>query len=116
MDDYMDSLVKEVEGNIKPIRAEKLSEEPGSGNGAASSAGGNEGEAGKDIYSHVHRENVKCYRNTQAVIKESTGSIKQEFKEGQSGIRGLLTMILLLLILNLGATAVLILHSVFGYF
>ncbi|MBQ9550357.1 MAG: hypothetical protein IJU87_06060 [Lachnospiraceae bacterium] len=116
MDDYMDCLVKEVEGNMKPIRAEKLSEDTGSGEEAASSAGENEGEAGKDIFSHVHRENVKCYRNTQAVVKESTDSVKQELKDGMSGIRGLLKFIILLLILNLGASAVLILHSLFGYF
>lgn len=116
MDDYMDSLLKEVEGNIKPIRAEKLSEDAGSGEGAAAPAGESSGDAGKDIFLHVHRENVKCYRNTQAVIKESAGGLEKAFKEEQSGIRGLLRAVVLLLILNLGAAAVLILHTVFGFF
>lgn len=112
----MDSLVKEVEGNIKPIRAEKLSEHTDSGEEASSSAGEGNEAGGEDIFLHVHRENVKCYRNTQAVIKESAGGLEKQLKEGQSGISGLLRAIIFLLILNLGASAVLILHTVFGYF
>ncbi len=111
----MDGLVKEVEGNIKPIRAEKMDEtsEPASQAGT-SGAESRTDETDKDIFLHVHRENVKCYRNTQAVVDEKTGALKQELEKRCSGIKGMLTGILILLLINLGATAYLIMHLVFG--
>ncbi len=116
----MDNLVKEVEDNIKPIRAEKMDGEAVSGQpekaGEASAKAGDAGDStpDKDIYLHVHRENVKCYRNTQAVINEKTDALKQELEKRCSGIKGLLIGILILSLIDLGASAYLILHMVFG--
>ncbi len=121
MDDFMDSLVKEVEGNMKPIRAEKLDDistpDTGSADTGSTDAGKDAGnaEAGKDLFLHVHRENVKCYRNTQAVIVETGNGLKQEMEKRYSGIHNLLLVVLILLILNLGAAAFLILNMIFRF-
>lgn len=109
MEDFMDSLVKEVEGNVKPIRSVRLRDSDDSQTVEKPAK-----EDGRDIFLHVHRENVKCYRNTQAVVSESSDRISREMKNGRSGIRGLLIAVLILTIVNLGASAFLILRMVFG--
>lgn len=141
MDDFMDSLVKEVEGNVKPIRSVKMEDfddvqsdstapsEPKpsfrkvdwsvyKNQPAPEPAPVQETKAAKnddrDIFLHVHHENVRCYRNTQAVINENSDQIKQELKNTRSGLRGWLVFLFILTILNLGANAFLILRMVFG--
>ena len=161
MEDFMDNLVKEVEGNVKPIRSVKMEDfddvqpagtassqpkpmfrkvdwsiykgpsnaetvihqpvkESDPANGSAPVPVQNTASEGKNVadnkelYLHVHRENVKCYRNTQAVVVENSDRIRKELKESHSGINGWLVALLILSIVNLGANAYLILHMVFG--
>ncbi len=158
MEDFMDNLVKEVEGNVKPIRSVKMEDfddvqsdnpipadpkptfrkvdwsvykntpaqtpvtnPPVNENpqvSAPRSVSAQEAKASKsddrDIFLHVHQENVRCYRNTQAVINENSDQIKQELKNTRSGLRGWLIFLFILTILNLGANAFLILRMVFG--
>ena len=67
---------------------------------------------------HVHKESVKCYRNTQAVIVEQSEVYNTKMNgmtQQVSGIKSLLIALLILLVLNLGGVGVLIAH-VFGLF
>ncbi len=72
-------------------------------------------EVEKDLFLHVHRENVKCYRNTQATIIENTNMVKQGLEDKHSNVHSWLLMLLVLSIVNLGASALLILHMIFGF-
>ena len=72
-------------------------------------------EVEKDLFLHVHRENVKCYRNTQATIIENTNMVKQGIEDKHSNIHSWLLILLVLSIVNLGANALLILHMIFGF-
>ena len=72
-------------------------------------------EDGKDLFLHVHRENVKCYRNTQATIIENSNGIKMGIEEKHANIHSWLLGLLVLSIINFGATALLILHMIFGF-
>ena len=72
-------------------------------------------EVEKDLFLHVHRENVKCYRNTQATIIENTNMVKQGLEDKHSNIHSWLLILLVLSIVNLGANALLILHMIFGF-
>lgn len=141
MDDFMDSLVKEVEGNVKPIRSVKMEDfddvqtenaapsepkpafrkvdwsvykNPPSPAPSPVQETKSVKNDDRDIFLHVHHENVRCYRNTQAVINEYSSQIKQELKITRSGLRGWLILLFILTILNLGANAFLILRMVFG--
>ncbi len=207
MDDYMDSLVKEVEGSIRPIRSERMddfdqpaytapqmmpqqravppvnsvppvytmppvnpmptvspvpapqpaprmipqpqampqipqpqvpqqqmispqvppqqipapqpsvapaAENPSAGTSSAAGGDGTE-KLERDLFLHIHRENVKCYRNTQATIIENTNLIKQSEEENHSNVHSWLVGLLILSIINLGASALMILHMIFGF-
>lgn len=73
-------------------------------------------EAAKDsLADHVHKESVKCYRNTQAVIEEKTTAVSENVQSGLQGIRGLLIAAIVLLVLNLGVAGVMLAHM-FGVF
>ncbi|MCR4589503.1 MAG: hypothetical protein K5668_01615 [Lachnospiraceae bacterium] len=72
-------------------------------------------EVEKDLFLHVHRENVKCYRNTQATIIENTNMVKQGLEDKHSNIHQWLLILLVLSLVNLGANALLILHMIFGF-
>ena len=72
-------------------------------------------EVEKDLFLHVHRENVKCYRNTQATIIENTNMVKQGLEDKHSNVHQWLLMLLILSLVNLGANALLILHMIFGF-
>ena len=67
-----------------------------------------------DTYQHVHRENVKCYRNTQAVIIENTNVLRQLVDERQASLKSMILGAIVLGILNLGISALLMLHLIFG--
>ncbi|SKC04411.1 hypothetical protein SAMN06296386_11546 [Lachnospiraceae bacterium] len=60
-----------------------------------------------EVFTHVHHENVRCYRNTQAVIIENTDKIVKQAEKNQRSLKGLMTAVLVFLILNLAATAAL---------
>ncbi len=75
----------------------------------------NSNDEEKDLFLHVHRENVKCYRNTQATIIENSNGIKQGLDEKHANIHSWLLGLLILSIINFGATALLILHMIFGF-
>lgn len=63
---------------------------------------------------YVHKESVKCYRNTQAVIVEQ-GEAAETRTAGLSGqikgLKGMLVAVIVLLVLNLGAMGALIAHA-----
>lgn len=70
----------------------------------------------EDLADHVHKEGVKCYRNTQAVIEEKAGVQEAALKEGFQGFAGLRRLLMaavVLLGLNFVA-AVVILLRLFG--
>ncbi len=69
----------------------------------------------RDLFLHIHRENVKCYRNTQATIVENTNIVKQAAEENHSNVHKWLVGLLILGIVNLGASALIILHMIFGF-
>ncbi len=69
----------------------------------------------RDLFLHIHRENVKCYRNTQATIIENTNMVKQAAEENQNSTHNWLLALLVLSLINLGANALIILHMVFGF-
>ena len=69
----------------------------------------------RDLFLHIHRENVKCYRNTQATIVENTNIVKQAEEENHSNVHKWLVGLLVLGIINLGASALIILHMIFGF-
>ena len=88
--------------------------------GSSASSSGNSGTEGagkleRDLFLHVHRENVKCYRNTQATIIENTNLIRQAGEDNHSNLHGWLVGLLVLSIINLGASALMILHMIFGF-
>jgi chromosome segregation ATPase len=71
-------------------------------------------ELQKDLEEAVHKENVKVYRNIQAVIIEEVGKQTQtltgENKKAQGMSKALLVLVILLLITGLGNLAVMILQ------
>lgn len=67
----------------------------------------------EDLADHVHKESVKCYRNTQAVIEEKAGAQENALKESIRRLKGLLITGIVLTGLNLAA-AVVILLKLFG--
>ena len=69
----------------------------------------------------VHKEDVKCYRNIQAVIEADTKTqtdhlqtAEKNLKGSIGSVKGLLIFILILLIMNLGASGLLIAHIILG--
>ena len=73
-----------------------------------------EKEFKSELFQHVHRESVKCYRNTQAVIVENTNVIRQQIDDTAAGLRSMIIALIVLLVLNLGISALLMLHLIFG--
>lgn len=70
-------------------------------------------KAKDELADHVHKESVKCYRNTQAVIEEKIGSQESALKESLDSInrlKGLLVASLVLGGVNLAALVVVLLH------
>ncbi len=72
-------------------------------------------EVEKDLFLHVHRENVKCYRNMQATMIENTNMVKQGLEDKHTDVHKWLLILLVLSLVNLGANALLILHMIFGF-
>ena len=69
----------------------------------------------------VHREDVKCYRNVQAVVEDNSKKISElvvntddTVVKRTAGIKPLLVWILIFLLVNMGATGLLIAHIFFG--
>ena len=60
-----------------------------------------------ELMTHVHHENVRCYRNVQAVIIDNTDKILKQAEENQRSIKRLMTVVVVFLILNLAAVAAL---------
>ena len=60
-----------------------------------------------ELITHVHHENVRCYRNVQAVIIDNTDKIMKQAEKNQRSLKGLMTVVLVFLILNLAAVAAL---------
>ncbi len=60
-----------------------------------------------ELITHVHHENVRCYRNVQAVIIDNTDKILKQAEKNQRSLKGLMTSVVVLLILNLAAVAAL---------
>lgn len=65
----------------------------------------------EEIMDHVHKESVKCYRNMQAVVEEKATMTSQNIEGNLKSVKGILITILVFLILNLGATIILILRG-----
>lgn len=65
----------------------------------------------EEIMDHVHKESVKCYRNMQAVVEEKATMTNQNIEGNLKSVKGILITILVFLILNLGATIVLVLRG-----
>lgn len=64
----------------------------------------------KDMEEHVHKENVKCYKNIQAAITEQNGESVKEFTKSLSGIK----IISILSLVFSAMTLILLVASVFG--
>ena len=65
----------------------------------------------EEIMDHVHKESVKCYRNMQAVVEEKATMTSQNIEGNLKSVKGILITILVFLILNFGATIILILRG-----
>ncbi|MDD3413655.1 MAG: hypothetical protein PHY47_06605 [Lachnospiraceae bacterium] len=65
----------------------------------------------EEIMDHVHKESVKCYRNMQAVVEEKATMTSQSIEGSLKSVKGILITILVFLILNFGATIILILRG-----
>ena len=70
---------------------------------------------------NIHAEDVKCYRNIQAVVEENSKKLTEQIEasantdnSGTSGIKGLLIAILIFLLFDLGTSVILIAHIIFG--
>ncbi len=66
--------------------------------------------AKESLADHMHKESVKCYRNTQAVIEEKATELSTGVKNSVGSLKGLLIAILILLIVNLGAVGTMLAH------
>ena len=60
-----------------------------------------------ELITHVHHENVRCYRNVQAVIIDNTDKIMKQAEKNQRSLKRVMTLVCVLLILNLAAVAAL---------
>lgn len=56
----------------------------------------------KDMEEHVHKENVKCYRNVQAVITEESTQATGQTKKNMGSIKILSIISIVLSIVNIG--------------
>jgi hypothetical protein len=65
----------------------------------------------EEIMDYVHKESVKCYRNMQAVVEEKATMANQNAEGNLKSVKGILITILVFLILNLGATIILVLRG-----
>lgn len=63
-----------------------------------------------DMEDHVHKENVKCYRNVQAVIVEQDGQTYGKIKKGFSAVKALVVITMLIGAANLGIIICQLLH------
>ncbi len=61
----------------------------------------------QDLEEHVHKENVKCYRNVQASVMEQAELQMEQTRTSVGSVKG---MLITSLILNVATIAVLIVH------
>lgn len=70
-------------------------------------------KAKDDLADHVHKESVKCYRNTQAVIEEKADAQENALKESMKSVdrlKGLLIASIVIGGVNLAALIIILLH------
>ena len=65
----------------------------------------------KELEEHVHKENVKCYRNVQAAVVEQAGLQIEQTRSSTAPLFGLMITVL---VLSLAQTALLVAH-ILGY-
>ncbi|NLG04923.1 MAG: hypothetical protein GX567_13990 [Clostridia bacterium] len=56
-----------------------------------------------DLEDHIHKENVKCYRNVQACVMEQSALQMEQTRNSSKPLKGMMIAILLLNIANLAA-------------
>lgn len=61
----------------------------------------------QDLEEHVHKENVKCYRNVQASVMEQAELQMEQTRSSAGSVKG---MLITSLVLNVATIAILVIH------
>ncbi|MCR4890910.1 MAG: hypothetical protein K5989_01810 [Lachnospiraceae bacterium] len=109
-------------GTASVAESPSSAESPSDRKGVRDSSEGLDGKEGlaaiaslkETLSQQVHQENVRCYRNSQAVINDSEKKIREELQAKYKSLKRILIFFLFLGILNLAAIIYLILHLCFN--
>ena len=95
----MEASLRSISDTIQQMQTEQSYEQP--------VAGGIAMEQLQDLEEHVHKENVKCYRNVQASVMEQAELQMEQTRTSVGPVKG---MLITSLILNVATIALLIVH------
>ena len=95
----MDSSLQSISESMRQLQTEQSYEQP--------TTAGISAEQLQDIEEHIHKENVKCYRNVQASVMEQSELQMEQTRNSVGAVKG---MLITSLILNVATIAILIVH------